>query len=98
MSDELLICFLRARKHDVNRSFNLVSNCTYDYLLIKSKVFFFGFKLQNYYRMTKVYPELLNNLRFKEFNHIINLGYFYASPKPEQNGSRVMIARFGTVP
>jgi len=48
--------------------------------------------------MTKVYPELLNNLRFKEFNHIINLGYFYASPKPEQHGSRVMIARFGTVP
>jgi len=97
LSDELLLCFLRARKNDLNRALRLVSfnYCFKIYIfLIVSELFAYYFKFKNYWKMSRNYPNLLTNLRQSDVQKILNFRYHLVSPlRDPKNGCRVFLIR-----
>lgn len=93
--DELLLCFIRARKYDLHRALRMVIVCVQQ-LLQRSpfkmlKKPFVIQKFKNYLKMVQNHPGLLTDLKYARVKKHLNLGHLLASPQRDQNGRRVLI-------
>ena len=101
-SDQVLLCFVRARKSDLNRTLRLV--CYYQYPLILANncinrsTFSFTFKLKNYMKMTRNYPDLFTNLQPARLQNVLEFRHVLASPVRDNNGSRIFFLKTGKNP
>ena len=97
IKEELLLCFLRARKYNADRAFKSVNSIAFychnqlnSFLLL-----LLNWQLKNYFKMAKNYPELFTNLSaFKlRFQLKEQLQVVYKSR--DKQGRRIFIFRAG---